>query len=241
MLRRMFKALTDILYPKVCLSCKKRISQDRGEELICRGCFALIKMNLPPFCSLCGRHLEKEGLQKNSCPSCAGKDFYFKRAFSPCVYEGIIKTLVHELKYRGKENLAAILSKIMADFIREYNLPLEYIDYIIPVPLHKIKLREREFNQAQLLGMHLAKEFNKEIVSDALVRIRHTRTQTELKETERFANVEGCFSADRSLDLTGKNVLLVDDVLTTGATASEAAKALKGSGANKVLVLTLAN
>jgi len=235
------QSLTDIIYPKACLACKSKISAAEDGELICRKCYSEVKRNLPPFCSSCGRHLEKSNLNKNTCPACIKKRLNFDRAFSPCVYDGVIKTLVHEFKYRGKDSLGKPLSKIMTDFIKEYSLPLSYLDFIVPMPLHKTRLREREFNQAEVLSMHIAKEFKKESVSNVLLRHRQTKTQTELKNNERFLNVANSFSVVESVSLKGKNLLLVDDVLTTGATSSEAALTLKKAGALTVFVLTLAN
>jgi competence protein ComFC len=241
MLRRFLQSLKDILYPKTCLACNSKVSKVIDEELICKKCYNEIKINLPPFCFACGRHLAKNNLNKNICPACVRNRLHFDRAFSPCVYDGITKKLIHEFKYKGKDNLGRPLSKIMIDFIKEYNLPVNYIDFIIPMPLHKTKLREREFNQAEILSMHIAKEFGKNLAGKVLLRHRLTKTQTELKNKERFLNVAGSFSVDCRLNLEKKNLLLVDDVLTTGATASEAALALKNAGAQTVFVLTLAN
>jgi len=129
----------------------------------------------------------------------------------------------------------------MIEFIKEYNLPIEYMDFILPVPLHKTRLREREFNQAGVLSSFLSEEFAKPVRDDILIRHRHTRTQTELDPGQRLKNVEACFSVRSKEGIQDKNVLLVDDVLTTSATSSEAALALKKAGANIVFVLTLAN
>lgn len=129
----------------------------------------------------------------------------------------------------------------MIEFIKEYNLPIDFIDFIIPIPLHKTRLREREFNQAQILSDYIALKFNKKVIPDNLRRSRYTKTQTELEENDRFLNVKDSFVIDKSSDIKGKNILLVDDVLTTAATSSEAAYALKSAGANIVFVLTLAH
>lgn len=240
MLRNFIRGLVNIAYPKVCLGCKCRLDASTTNEYVCSRCWSKIKKNTPPFCHSCGRHLEKNNRAKNICPECLKKKLHFDRAFSPCSYEGVIKNLIHEFKYNGKEHLAKPLSKIMADFIREYDLPINYLDLIIPMPLHKTRLREREFNQAEVLGRHIAAEFNKNLAPGALIRIRPTKTQTELAVEKRFMNVKESFAAG-DIDLKNKNLLIVDDVLTTGATSSEAALALKNAGANIVFVLTLAN
>ncbi|MFA5063039.1 MAG: phosphoribosyltransferase family protein [Candidatus Omnitrophota bacterium] len=129
----------------------------------------------------------------------------------------------------------------MIEFIKEYDLPIDYLDMIIPMPLHATRLREREFNQAEILSKYIASEFGIDLASGSLIRHRFTKTQTELPADNRFSNVKNSFSVSRNCDLRNKNVLLVDDVLTTGATSSEAAMALKESGTNIVFVLTLAN
>ena len=241
MLRRFLQSLTDVLYPKTCLACKSKVSKVTDEDLICEKCYSEIKINLPPFCCSCGRHLEKNNLNKNICPACIRNRLHFDCAFSPCIYDGVTKKLIHEFKYKGKDKLGKPLSKIMINFIKEYSLPLNYLDFIIPMPLHKTKLREREFNQAEILSMHIAREFKKDSLSGVLLRHRQTKTQTELRNKERFLNVANSFSVDSRLSLKEKNLLLIDDVLTTGATSSEAALALKNAGAQTVFVLTLAN
>ena len=126
-------------------------------------------------------------------------------------------------------------------FIKEYSLPINHCDLIVPVPLHTAKLREREFNQAEVLSRHIAGEFNKDVLCGRLLRHKPTRAQAELCENERFSNVKDSFTVTENQKIKGKNILLIDDVLTTAATSSEAALALKNAGANIVFVLTLAN
>lgn len=166
---------------------------------------------------------------------------HFDRAFSPFLYEDTVRTLIHEFKYKRKDYLGEILANLMIDFIAEYSLPIDYLDLIIPIPLHKTKLREREFNQAQVLSEYIGKKFNKPVINNVLTRNRLTKTQTGMNNQERFLNAKGSFSLTDNFALEGKNILLVDDVLTTGATSSEASYVLKNAGANIVFVLTLAS
>lgn len=232
--------LVETIFPNSCLACKHKIYPS-SQEQICHACLLKIEKNLPPFCHSCGRRLVNPIPAKNLCPHCLKRNLHFDRAFSPCVYDGVIKELIHEFKYRGKDYLGKPLSRLMIDFIKEYSLPMDYIDFVIPVPLYKTKLREREFNQAEILAELIAKEFKKDMPKDLLVRHRHTKTQADLDIPKRILNVQNSFSVARSQGLEGKNLLLVDDVLTTGATSSEAARALKKEGASIVFVLTLAN
>lgn len=241
MLHHFINALVDIVYPKRCLGCKNKLDMAAVDNFICRDCWGRIKRNVPPFCHSCGRHLEKSNFSKNICAQCIKQKLHFDRAFSPCVYTGVIKELIHQFKYKSKDYLGFTLSRLMIEFIREYNLPMDYLDFIVPIPLHKTRLREREFNQAQILSKQIAKEFKKELLPDILWRHRLTKTQTDLEMHERLLNVKNSFQVNRLKDIRGKNLLIVDDVLTTGATASCAAQTLKDAGANIVFVLTLAN
>lgn len=241
-MRGLMQGLADLVYPKACLLCKKSLKGTASiDEVVCLGCWSKAKKNLPPFCTSCGRHLEKANLNKNICPACAKGKLCFDRAFSPFLYDGVIKELVRQFKYCGKMHLARTLARPMSGFIKEYGLDVDFIDYIIPVPLDRRKTREREFNQAQALSEHIGSEFNIGILADALRRNRITASQTGLEIGERFKNVEGCFSLKNEVPMANKNILLVDDVLTTGSTASEAARVLKNGGAGIVFVLTLAN
>ena len=233
--------LKDIIYPKTCLICKQDLASNCADELICVKCWTSIKKNTPPFCLRCGRNLDKKSLAKTYCPECLKNKMYFDRAFAPCVYEGPIKDLIHEFKYRKIDYLATTLSGLMVDFIREYAVPINSMDIIIPIPLHPARLREREFNQAELLARNIASAFTLLVSTDNLVRFRHTRTQAELQGPDRLENVKDSFLVKMPDRIKGKNILLIDDVLTTGATSSEASRALKSSGANSVIVLTLAN
>lgn len=243
MFGRLINGLIDIVYPKKCLACKNKIGEHSRtiDNLICNACWEEIEKNMPPFCYSCGRRLDKASLAKNICPACIKRKLHFDRAFSPCIYTGIIKDLIHEFKYNNKDYLGASLSKLMIDFIKEYNLPMQYIDLVVPIPLHKTRLRQREFNQAEVLSKYISGEFNKDLSKEVLRRSRPTKTQTELEPQNRLLNVKDSFAVTRQDRIRDKNILLVDDVLTTGATSSEAARTLKKAGANIVFVLTLAN
>jgi len=241
MLRGLFKGLRDLIYPNCCLVCKNRTPSASQRQFICGGCWDKVEQNLPPFCASCGRHLTPEAIEKNSCPSCWKLNFDFDRAFSPCAYSGAVKKLIHEFKYSGKDYLGKPLGKLMQTFIRDYQLPIAHLDFIIPIPLHKIRQREREFNQAEILSQEVAREFDKKTLIDALIRVKPTKTQTELTFQERCQNVKESFAVSKPELIKDTNLLLIDDVLTTGATSSEAAKCLKEAGARKVLLLTLAS
>jgi len=233
----------DLIYPRHCIGCKKPLKNTATiENIACAGCWANIKKNRPPFCACCGRYIDWKTSRSKVCNSCLKKELHFDRAFSACIYEGLVKELIHRFKYRSQDHLSPVLSFLLIDFIKEFNLPpLEYFDMLMPIPLHKNKLREREFNQSALIAQNLSKAFGMDVSTDNLMRVRDTNTQTELPPEKRFLNVLDSFSVREPAKIKDKMILLVDDVLTSGATCSEAAKALKSNGARTVFVLTIAS
>ncbi len=128
----------------------------------------------------------------------------------------------------------------MTNYIQNYHVPLEQFHLAAPIPLHPLRLRERGFNQAELLSNLLCQQFGLTHVPDLLIRTKSTDTQTLLDQKQRFTNLEGAFKINPSQSVTDKSILLVDDLLTTGATASSAASALKAGGAAYVGVITAA-
>lgn len=241
LIHNFLSGLVDIVYPKICHVCKEKIKGSSMGGFVCTECWSRIKLNTPPFCSSCGRSMAGKKFVNTACANCIENPAHFDRAFSPCSYEGVIQELIRAFKYKDKDYLGAILTKPMVNFIKEFHFPIELMDLIIPVPLYKSKLREREFNQALILSQYLSAEFGKNTAEGILIRHKNTKTQTELSGKERFLNVKESFSVTQENAVKGKNILLVDDILTTGATCSEAALKLKQAGANIVYVLTLAN
>jgi ComF family protein len=240
-LQNFVKSFVDLLYPKTCQACNKPIPIAAVDGVVCLSCWAGIIMNKPPFCHACGRQLTLKDISKNICSRCVRTPVSFDRAFSACVYDGTIKTLIQGFKYKDKQFLGTPLSKLLIEFIKSFDLPIGIVDCLIPVPLHNAKLREREFNQSQILCEQVGLAFEKPVLANNLFRYRATDTQASLEPHQRFLNVRGSFAVTEKSAIKGKNVLLIDDVLTTGATVSDAARALKDAGANIVFVLTLAS
>lgn len=233
MLRATLTGLINILYPEQCLVCKKLFKQ---EIIVCRDCLNSIKINVPPFCRRCGRNLKED-----NCPYCRNTRLYFDRAFSPCRYVGTNAELIHLLKYKGKIKISGILTKILIKFIVGFHIAMDKIEVIVPVPLSSSKLREREFNQSELISLPIAEKFRIRHSAGNLIRLSNNKAQAKLKAQPRFKNIQGAFAVKYKDDFCGQNVLLIDDVLTTGATCSEAARILKESGAKSVSVLTFAS
>jgi ComF family protein len=164
---------------------------------------------------------------------------YFSCARAVVSYETIILNAIHQFKYGNNISVGAMLASFMADF----SFPdVDLTDYslIIPVPLHIKRLRQRGFNQSLILAQALAKKWQIPVNFSLLKRHKFTLTQTGLNKTERKQNIKGAFEVSDKKNIAGKNVILIDDVYTTGATINECAKILTKAGAQKVTVLTLA-
>jgi ComF family protein len=166
-------------------------------------------------------------------------ELHFRFARSAVVAEGVVLEVIHRYKYRRalwfEPFLAGLLVRAAGPELRR-----EEWDLIVPVPLHPARKREREFNQAEHLAAHLGRALTLPVNARALRRIERTRTQTKLTRTQRAANVRGAFALDDGADLEGARVIVLDDVLTTGATTSACARVLRRAGAADVCVWTVA-
>ncbi len=216
------------------------IGQCKRISILCWDCYNQIKKNEPPFCNKCGKSLPAP-IEKSACicQEYRKGNFHFQRAWSATVYEGMIKKCVHLIKFKKKRALIKPLSKLLIDFSKSF-LKMERFNLLICVPLDRKKRWEREFNQASLLMEALAKKFRIPSSGNNLIKIRPTPAQSGLKRKERFMNVKGVFKVQRPGEVENRTILLIDDVFTTGATASECAKTLRASGAKYIEVLTLA-
>ncbi|MDD5351952.1 MAG: phosphoribosyltransferase family protein [Candidatus Omnitrophica bacterium] len=152
----------------------------------------------------------------------------------------MIKELIHRFKYNQKIQYKTIFKNLFEEFIATFNI-LRDVDLVIPVPLHPVRLREREYNQSQILACMISEIIKKPVAEDILVRIRNTKSQIDLDEKSRINNISGCFAVKDGIKIQSKSILLVDDVLTTGITLSEAAGALKELNPCKISALTLAS
>jgi competence protein ComFC len=150
-----------------------------------------------------------------------------------------MRRLLHLYKYGGKTGLTAFFTERMENFISQNNLPMHQVDAIIPIPLSSARERDRGFNQARLLAKALSGRFERPLL-DCLERKRNTKNQARLSKKERWTNLKDAFRIKYHYSYKHKNFLVVDDLLTTGATVSEAAKVLKKAGAAKIYILTLA-
>lgn len=165
--------------------------------------------------------------------------FYFVGIFHFWEYSSEIQELIHHLKYHHGKKLGKLLGAKMADiWSKTANLP--QIDWIFPIPLHPVRKRERGFNQSEWIARSMAHELHLAFITNGLIRARNTRTQTRLDAEKRQKNLEEAFKVMESIPIKGKNILLIDDVSTTGATMNAAARELKISGAAQVFGCAIA-
>jgi len=217
----------DLLFPKRCVGC------GREGEFICDWCRHSIERILPPICPRCGRPQPGGVL----CPSCITWPAAIDGIRSPFCFNGVIREAVHQLKYRNLRALSGLLAEYLRDFLVDYPLA---VDIIVPVPLHHKRLKERGYNQSVLLARELGKLNGLPVVENSLVRRRYALPQARTGSViERRKNVAGIFFCEDST-INNKQVLLIDDVSTSGATMDACAQALKAAGATSVWGLALA-
>jgi ComF family protein len=230
-------AILDFLFPPICHVCRKFIP-DAGELHICPACREAMPAVSNPLCQICGIPFLGAGTD-HLCGGCLTDKPAFDVARGALVYEGPCRDLIHAFKYRNKTHLRRPLALLTTAFMTEFVASRDP-EVIVPVPLHVRRLRSRGFNQALLLGELLAREWHLPLARRALRRERWTEPQINLSAHLRRDNVKGAFAVADPAAISGKRVLLIDDVLTTGSTAEECSRMLKRAGATEVTVITVA-
>jgi ComF family protein len=223
-----------VVFPSRCPACAASLQSPRRGPL-CETCWAAMPQHREPCCG-CGVPLPPLG---TACGRCRRGLTPFSAGASLGPYDGPLRVAVHELKYRARRRVAGRLSETMLGLPRVRRL-LAGADAIVPVPLHPRRKRKRGFNQSELLARELGDRAGIRTAAGALVRRKDTPPQTGLSAAARRANVRGAFAARHVSQVSGRTVVLVDDVLTTGATASACARALLAAGAREVRLLTVA-
>ncbi len=239
MLKTFFEGFCDLVYPHNCLICKKYFPGTNSSDSLCPECLNGIEPNRPPFCAKCSRFLSDDISQK-LCRECRHNQYYFDRAWAAIIYNKTAQQLIHLFKYQNKTVLRKTFAKLILNFSKNYSLNISQYDLLVPVPLHPTRQRERGFNQSELLCQILSKEFQVPVSLHNLRRKRYSSKQALLSKKERWTNIRSAFTIGNPENFYHKNVIIVDDLFTTGATASEAAGVLKSAGAETVDVLTLA-
>lgn len=225
-------------YPENCQICKAHRATP-GEGYVCADCWTEVRFIQEPFCQRCGLPYNGEITSAFECTNCREMELHFASARSAVVAHGLVLDVVHRYKY----SRALWFEPFLADLLIRQAKPVlerEKWDLIVPVPLHSLKKREREFNQAERLAEQLSHATKIPVDADLLERVEFTRTQTTLTRPQRAANVRNAFRLRRKTRLNGQKIILLDDVLTTGATTSACAKVLQKAGAGEICVWTVA-
>jgi len=217
----------DLLFPQWCVGCGKE------GDFLCHSCCQSLSRIMPPLCPRCGKPQPSGVL----CPSCVGWQTEIEGIRSPFRFEGAIRQAIHQLKYRNLRAIAVPMARLLVDYLITNPMPGEVL---VPVPLHQKRLRERGYNQSELLARESGKLIGLPVVDDSLIRQRHASPQARTSSVdERWSNAANAFTC-RNHKLRDKQVLLIDDVTTSGATLAACASALKAAGTSSVWGLVLA-
>lgn len=236
-MKKIFLKIIKILFPVTCSVCKINIDYKKRVR-ICDKCNDLLEKNNGLFCKKCALPLKDGG---EHCYICRKDKYYYKFNImrSAYIYKGIIRDLILKFKYSNRMFLTYDFANEMSSLIKENKCFSNY-DYIIPVPINITRKIKRGYNQAELLADNIAGNLNKPVLKNVLYRKKITKPQFKLSKKSRAENIKGSFLIKNNKSIYKKNILLIDDIATTGLTVSECAKVLKEAGAKKVFVATLA-
>jgi competence protein ComFC len=235
------RELLQLIYPEPrgCMLCQRPFRSPANMD-ICQKCLDRIPFITEPSCKTCGKPLRGNVRKEFFCSPCKnGKSHFFERGISVALYEGAMRQWIIEFKYHGHVRLAQPLGLLMAmrfDMERDFHI----IEGVVPVPLSPRREAERGFNQAHALSKTLCKVIKKPLLDSSLIRVKDTHSQMGLSGSKRTTNLSGAFGVSYPGLISGKALLLVDDVYTTGTTADECSRTLLRAGALEVYVLTLA-
>ena len=235
MLKSWAQTAADLFIPPLCAGCQQRI----GEGYLCAKCVKLTRRVRPPFCECCSHPFDGLIDTEFLCPNCQDRTMHFTCAVAAVHARGLVRNLIHEFKYNGREYLRRPLGTWLAETLDDPRMTATQIDALVPVPLHPTRHRSRGYNQSQLLAEVLASDFHFTILR-SLRRIRKTKTQTSFDRAERMENLHDAFQVGKNAAVKDKHLVLVDDVLTTGSTLNECARTLRAAGAASVRAICVA-
>lgn len=235
--RSLFSSAADMIYPRHCPSCGN--VSDRPHRHVCWDCFSSIEWYQEGLCEQCGGFFGGKIKHRYICSRCASGMNHFDRARAASRYDGNMKKIIAAFKYKGGVWLTEDLTDVLEGCVRAH-FDVARIDAVLPVPLYHARERERKYNQSAFLAMALAKRIGRRYDAAALFRSVNTRTQTRFDARGRRLNVGNSFVVRKPEMIFHRRILLVDDVMTTGATFDSCARALKRAGASEVWAIACA-
>jgi len=212
---------------------------DREGRHLCWSCFSRLELHTQALCSVCGHPIEGGAAHAFVCGPCRSARPAFDRARSAGRFVGLLRDQIHRFKYGNALWMRQDLSDLLLGCLAAH-FDAAAVDVVVPVPLHSARFRERTYNQSALLAQEVARRIGRRFDGRTLVRTRRTETQTRFDAAHRRMNILGAFDVARPAWVAQRCVLLIDDVMTTGATLSECARVLKKAGARTVWALTVA-
>lgn len=234
----LFISSWQLLYPPRCGCCKDPVSAQSASPL-CSRCLSQIEVLRSPLCLKCGSGLPADaGSEDRYCGLCLKKQPFFDSARSLFYYQGPVRNLLQRLKYASDSGAASTLGSL----IKQTGLVAgnRASGVIVPVPLHRSRLRKRGLNQALVLARTIFSDESEKIEPALLIKVRNTLAQTRLSGRERRRNLHGAFAINPGETVAGRRICLIDDIFTTGTTVNECARILKRGGAEAVDILTCA-
>ncbi len=233
LLQQTFETAISFLYPAQCRVCETQLGIE-SVPYMCAGCWQDIHIVNPPWCEICGIPNTK-----GTCDACATNPPKYGKLRTIASYDETLQKAIHLFKFEKRTILAEPLTQLIVENL-PHDLILTDYDFILPVPIHIKRLRERGFNQATLLANQIAKKTDNQVITDALIRVKNTSPQSSLDRDARQTNIIGAFQLEKDEVIRNKKILVLDDVFTTGATVCEAVKILWDADPIEVDVLTLA-
>ena len=236
-MKSLLYSLSDFFFPPQCLLCNTSFTPENS-RYFCNKCYDDFSFIKSPVCKKCGLPFQTREGEDHLCGQCITGKHFFDKARSVSTYDKTLRKALHGFKYNKKSLLSKPLSQILAAYGENLLNQKEY-DAIVPVPLHSKRLRQRGYNQALILAKRVGKAWGIKVDIKSLERVKWTIPQTVLSKNERRKRIRGSFSCSPER-VRDKNLLIIDDIYTSGSTVSECARILKKNGALKVDVLTFA-
>lgn len=232
-LARIKNLVLDMLFPRACLVCKKNLPANNARAIACDACLAKIPLYDAMHCPVCMRRIPLDGV------SCHPEARYILAGATHYAHDAVQK-LIWQMKYENWLTAAEPVGMILTNYLRA--LPYDFSSYyVVPIPLHKNREWKRGFNQAAVIGGAVSRALYVPTIAKNLVRVKETPAQADQKDYgAREKNIEGAFHIERPSEFKRKNILLIDDVTTSGATCREAARILKSAGAKKIIAAVVA-